>query len=516
MQKLEISDFPPAKTINTNESEDYPIIRCEECYEIPTIILKIDNKEIQLKCQKEEKTKEIPFENFFSTLKKYEDINCCQFCKNKNPSQKYYLCKTCNNKILCDNCFNEHNKNDDIIKFKIDSTCKKHHNPFESYCPKCKEHQCSYCSVDHEESHEKDEFFLKKNFFKRNKLDEFKNTTKKIKSLKDKVEQTINSVLKELEEKIIFLKNLKSKFFESLNMKMKLVQLILNNYEKKLANFDMNYFIINNLENQINFNLLELNLNKNDSLDKKIDDVTQYLNTHLNCQFNFKDEDKNNKIEKQENILGNDIKDVVYKKIKEYEFNAIGLLDINKNLFALYSLDSINFISKTNYEIKFQLKEYELDGIKLCKPINEDKILILNRNNIIIVDIIDNNDYIIRQKFDFYSDVYDFNSNLDIISLDYKSQGFSYSFYITFFKFPDYNKCKYKMKIKEERYRKDVDKIQFIKDNLFFHISSDILELYSIEGSKFILEKNVKMEIDFKNATIFDLNDEFYCLNEKT
>ena len=77
---------------------------------------------------KRRKTKEVSFDEFFETINKYGDINCCQGCKNKNPSQKYYLCKTCLNKILCQNCFEVHDKKDEIFKLKIDSTCKKHYS----------------------------------------------------------------------------------------------------------------------------------------------------------------------------------------------------------------------------------------------------------------------------------------------------------------------------------------------------------------------------------------------------
>jgi len=160
----EINTIAKANIINQNiEDKNYPIIRCENCHEIPTIKLNMDKKEIQIECEKEEKTENIPFKDFFKTLIKYKDVNCCQFCKNKNPLQKYYLCISCSNKVLCQNCFEVHNKSDDIIKLKIDSTCKKHNNPFESYCPICKENKCSYCEIDHDKKHEKKEILLKKN-----------------------------------------------------------------------------------------------------------------------------------------------------------------------------------------------------------------------------------------------------------------------------------------------------------------------------------------------------------------
>ena len=231
MESQEIDNYPPANVI-TNAEKDYPIIRCEDCHQLLLINFNLNKKEIQLICEKEKKTKNIPFETFFESIDKYKDMNCCEFCKNKNPSQIYYLCKECSNKILCEKCFNEHDKKHDTMKLKIDSTCRKHYNPYESYCPKCKEHKCSYCSIDHDESHEKDEFLFKKKLFKKNKIDAFKENIKRISMLKIEIEQKINSLIKELEDKIKYINNLRNIFFESLNNQMKFTELILDNYEK--------------------------------------------------------------------------------------------------------------------------------------------------------------------------------------------------------------------------------------------------------------------------------------------
>ena len=114
MEYSEINDYPPANTLEQRNHNDYPIMRCENCYEILKINSNTNKKEIELKCEKEGITKNIPYKKFFEKLKKYEDINCCQFCKKKNPSQKYYLCKACSNKILCQNCFKTHCKKHDM------------------------------------------------------------------------------------------------------------------------------------------------------------------------------------------------------------------------------------------------------------------------------------------------------------------------------------------------------------------------------------------------------------------
>ena len=62
-------DFPPANAIKPNDFKDFPIIRCENCHEIPIMDLNIDKREIELKCEKEGKMENIPFENFSKQLK---------------------------------------------------------------------------------------------------------------------------------------------------------------------------------------------------------------------------------------------------------------------------------------------------------------------------------------------------------------------------------------------------------------------------------------------------------------
>ena len=515
-----INDYPPANAIEDKEEKDYPIIRCEDCHEILSISLNIDKKEIQLKCEKEGKTKNISFDKFFESLKEYADINCCQFCKKKNPSQKYYLCKTCSNKILCENCYEEHNKKDDIIKFKIDSTCRKHYNPYESYCPICKENKCSYCSIDHDENHEKDEFFLKKKLLKKNKLDGFKNTIKKIKNDRDKIKEKINSVIKELEEKIAFINNLKEKFFECLNMKLKFVELVLFNYEKKLKDFDANFFVINNLENQIKFNLLDFNLNKNDSLDKKIENTYYYLNQNLNSHFNPDNQEIGGEKIKSENLWDNNITDVDYESRNEFKYEPKGFLDFNKDLFVFYSSNSIFFQSKDNFQTKFQIEEFGLGMIEMCKKISDEKILIYTNKSITLVDIIDNNDYKVAKKIDFYEKIYDFNSNFNLIYLNHKYKNSGYykeitGFTIKFKSFPDYKENKILVSGSKKYQGNEANKLQFYNNNIFFHFSEDNLDSYNINNNNCYLENSVKISIDYSNASIISLNNEYYCLNDK-
>ena len=513
MESQEIDNYPPANAIKQVEKE-YPIIRCEDCHELLFINFNLNKTEIQFICEKEKKTKNIPFDTFFETIDKYKDMNFCELCKNKNSSQIYYLCKECSNKILCENCFSEHDKKHDTIKFKFDSTCKKHYNPYESYCPKCKEHKCSYCSIDHDENHEKDEFLLQKKLFKKNKIDAFKANIKRINILKNEIEQKINSLIKELEDKIKSINNLKNNFFESLNKQMKFTELILDNYEKKLKDFDLNYYNISNLKKQINFNLLELKYNENDSLDKKIEIITQYLNQNLNTQFIF-DNDKLNKIENFQNVEKiNEINGIIYENIKELNKGVRHFSDLNEALFIFCTENIIYLLSKKNYETIIEIKESEIKDIKFCKKIDDEKFIIRIPNFLIIIKVINNIDYMIIQKYNLPSNYFSFNPKFDIIYTQTRKNYGGYDIHFNTFSNIINNSESYNMV-----YSKDKGEPQFINDYQFFYFCIDFLKLYEIKKEyypyRFDVVKSIKLDYNYQYACIIELNKNFYCMNDR-
>lgn len=303
-------------------------------------------------------------------------------------------------------------------------------------------------------------------------------------------------------------------------MKLKVVELVLNNYENKLKDFDVNYFIVNNLENQINMSLFKLesnNINDSYSLPQKIENITNYLNKNINSQFNSinkKESEEHNSI--SENNLDNEETEVFYKYTKEFNYNFIGFLDFNKDLFAFYSSDSIYFISKNNYKTKFQAKEYVLERLKICKKIDDENILAYNGKNILTIKILDNNDYMISKKIDFSIEIFEFNSNFDLLYLDYPNTYFSRGLNditIRLISYPDYNKIKFSISNINNNFY-NVRRFQFKDNDIFFSFSFDSLESYVIKDNKCYLKNRVQIKIEPNNATIIDLSDELYCLND--
>ena len=258
-------------------------------------------------------------------------------------------------------------------------------------------------------------------------------------------------------------------------------------------------------------------------MDEKIKKVTSYLKENINSQFNSKIKEENMiNNEEEEKKLDNEEVDLDYKFIKKFNFDIIGLMDFNENLFCFYSSNSINFYSKKDYKNKFNIKEYELNEILICKKINDEKILVYTNKNIVMIDIIDNNDYAISKRIDFYKQIFDFNSTLDLLCLDYNNNANYYEyeynsnserFEIKLFCFPDYNSFKFSISINKQNYDLN-DKLQFINDTFFFHISPSYLEVYKISfGYCYLLNKSL-IKTDYTNASIIELSNDFYCLND--
>ena len=219
-----ISNYSNASVSVSQSINQYPIIRCENCLEIPKISLDLNSQTVHINCEKACQNKAIPCKEFFRNIGIYDKISLCQICKNSYLSQEYYLCKDCQNLIICQRCFELHGLSKEIsshriVNIKIDSTCKKHYSKYESYCPKCKENKCTYCLAEHEESHEKDEIVLNKYMFRKNTLENFILKIKNISKTRNNFVKKVDSIMIELAKRIELLQIYKEKFIKLLHIK---------------------------------------------------------------------------------------------------------------------------------------------------------------------------------------------------------------------------------------------------------------------------------------------------------
>ena len=532
-----------------SDSQDYPIVRCEKCFEILSIDIDLERKEFILKCEKENIVQKIFFNNFFENINKYDEFTCCEKCSKKNISKSYYLCINCQKAILCKACAKKHtNTKHKLKKIKLDSTCIEHEHPYESYCPICKENLCSYCSVDHDELHvgEKEYSLKKIILFKKEQIDEFRKRIENARKIKQNLNEKIESVISELNKKIKLLTKLKERFSKYLYMKLKIMELVLNNYEKKMKDLDMNYFIINNLKKQMNFNLEEFKFGEKDTIKNKIEAINNYILKNIKSNFKCVGV-KNNKIVEKKNII-NDIHFKLERFInKNSTYDAYGLnnknviydvFDCNKELLGICDIHCIHFMSKVDCKIKFLYKDK--DDIMFCKAKkDEDKILINFRNTLYhkILRIVDNKDCLVEDIFSHFGNInlchkIYVNSNLDLI-IDILPN------YIYFICYPEYKltmkspkKCELFFDLNGGNYNeydkcsyicgnynfRDDSNVQFINNKLFFYITISFLWLFSIENDDFILQKSRPIKILKQNVgscSIVEFND-FYCYNDNS
>ena len=271
---------------------------------------------------------------------------------------------------------------------------------------------------------------------KKHKIDNFKKKFNNISENMQIIEKEINEVVNELKNKIELLLKLKNKFFETLNIKIKFTDLVYKNYIKKYKDTDLNYYIIKNLENQIEFGLKEFKIKKEEKVENRIEEILSYLNSNVNNHFNIKSEEyfyeeNNNYI----NYIKINAIDINYTIKQEFNLsNIIGYLDFNDELYAIYNNSLVQFFSKKNNKFKFEINEIDLNGIKSCQKNEKHKILVITNNNLIFIQILENSDYIILNKYSDSIQIFEFNDSLDLI--------YSKGNYIYFSLFPNYSEEK--------------------------------------------------------------------------
>ena len=288
-------------------------------------------------------------------------------------------------------------------------------------------------------------------------------------------------------------------------MKLKFTNLVYQNYTQKYKDTDLNYYIIKNLENQIDFGLKEFKINNEDKIENKIEEIVSYLNSNIHRHFNIKSEDYF--YEKKENdIYFNDINinaiDINYSFNKKFSLsNMIGYLDFNDELYAIYDNSLIQFMSKKDNKFKFEIREKDLNNIKSCQKNEKNKILVLTDKHLLFIQILENSDYIIKDKYTDSIKIFEFNSSLDLIY--YKNN------YIYFSLFPNYSE----EKVLTDQFYNSINKFQFIDDNLFFIFQNDSISSYSIKNYKAQkLNSTNEIKLNAQFSEIIDLNN-FYAIN---
>ena len=284
---------------------------CPKCFH--HINLKIKDFKISLfECRNNHYINDITLKDFQKTQNIDLKNIKCNICNNKNKFNTYknefYTCLTCD-KNLCPLCKSTHEKTHQIINYdKIEYTCAKHLESYNSYCRNCKKNLCIKCEKEHN-NHEKIYYGTILPDY-----DEIKLKIEEIGKYVNQFNQNIERIIQKLKE-----------YKENINEYCNICIDIMKNVENK----ERNYEILNNINEISNNRILEY-----------IKSVVEEKNIKNKLNLIFEAFDKIG-------IINDDMITLIYK--------------INPNDNSIKIFDSV-FVknNKDNCKIIYENKEFEL------------------------------------------------------------------------------------------------------------------------------------------------------------
>ena len=363
-------------------ANDFRIVICEKCYNIPKIIFLNKNK-VSLECQncKESQIKDISyFDKFIDKNienEKLFDLQKCNYRENHEADSILY-CFQCS-RYLCKECLIIHNMTaigikHTTIKQKISNQyyCPKEgHEEYilDRYCTKCNIYLCSKCKCSHKDS---DINNLDNN--KDEKIQEIKENIKKCEDIIKEEENRCKEFISDMKKKI---EEIDKAFNDYKNRNLRIIsiyKLLIDNYEQ--INRIRIYNSKNNLYLNNNFDLKSLQIYKDECLSNTFNKLISFYNNK-------------NHIRTREYAAHFITEKYCGKIIKKCIF-------INPKLIAImFNYDNqIYYIhnNENNYQTKFI---YYDNFIKDIYSLYQNKIIIIDElNNLMIYNIeYDNNSF---------------------------------------------------------------------------------------------------------------------------
>ncbi len=288
-------------------------------------------------CKNGQRFTKIMLDEFFDFQKIDESKIICDNCDGEDKTKKsevnnnlFYKCCTCNIN-LCPLCKNKHEKNYDkkhlIINYDIKNyLCNEHGERYIFHCKECNKDLCDNCRYDdnHYSSYHKISFLYELAKKKENKMNQLR-----IK---------IDDLTKKIPKKTALI----NKVIGNYEAYYKIANNIINSFEKK----NMNFYILNNINNIIEYN---------DKIIKSIDKIIIEKNV----------EKKNKYFSEiyQRMIINNEIT-LKYKLEKDGILRLFGepFVATNKNNFIL-------IINGENHELSSNIKIRDIKTLKNSKEI---------------------------------------------------------------------------------------------------------------------------------------------------
>ena len=315
--------------IKLKQSKD---IICPICNEI--CLININNYRITFSnCKNGHRFTKIMLDEFFDFQKIDESKIICDKCifkdKNKKSDTKdnlFYKCFTCNIN-LCPLCKVKHDKKHLIINYDIKNyICNEHGERYISHCKGCMKNFCDYCRYgdNHYSSYHKVSFLFELVKRKENIMNELRIKIDDLKQNISRKTTTIDKVIENYEEYY------------------KIANNIINNFERKR----MNCYILNNINNIIEYNEIII---------KDIDKILIEKNV----------ENKNKLLSEihQKMIIDNEF-------ILKYKLGKVGILRIFGEPFVAKNKNNFNMlINGENYELSSTIKIIDIETGKSSNKI---------------------------------------------------------------------------------------------------------------------------------------------------
>jgi predicted DNA-binding protein len=212
-------------------------------------------------------------------------LSKCKYCRKEKRLEynlEFYYCCECDY-FICENCMPLHsdkfNNNHTLVALqKYILLCNEHNQYLDFFCPNCNKTLCTICVNEHPIEH------------KIYNIETFKLNEKEMEKLKDKikisaefikkVEEYCRNTIKEIEDLIMIPFQ---KFKEMNLLELKFLIQLLENYQKKDREKDLNFQVIQNLRSFMKFNDLTEFRKTIDNIShpiKKFNFLFKYLNSN--------------------------------------------------------------------------------------------------------------------------------------------------------------------------------------------------------------------------------------------
>ena len=315
--------------------------RCKDCPFIPLIGLFYENGEVKIesRCQNRhyniEKIEDFYNRNSFNSL---SNIKCSIGNESLNYNNELFYCNDCET-FICPNHIKGAPHINIISMEKINNYCIEHKNMLNSFCKTCSINLCDDCKLNHL-NHD----IINLNSFKFNKkeIEEYEDKIKENEKNFNKFFEKVKDIYKEFEKYQINLINSIRRFRKINLIQINLCKSLIEEYKIINNKNSLNYEIIENIKNIINFKPISCEIDIIFHILTKVQKYYSFMNNNYNCI-----------LEKSKNFINIDFN--ITKEEKKYLLTNFKPLEENLEFIDKYNIGDYYYygeIIRKNGEIK--------------------------------------------------------------------------------------------------------------------------------------------------------------------